>query len=91
MHTYVICVEQHNTSPAAAALIVCTNEAVCKLTAWDIHKKYNKHKTHPEGVIIHRNLLIIIFSVIPEYKLSIMGTNIQKWKLHFSLQGSFRE
>ena len=36
-------------------LHIHANEAICKFNAQDINIKYNKHKTHPDGVIIRCN------------------------------------
>ena len=44
-------------SPAAIALdLLHANVAVGMLIAWDIRNVCKKHKTHPEGRIIHHPL-----------------------------------
>ena len=34
------------TTPVATAVasVLCADEAICKLTAWNVLRKYNKHK-----------------------------------------------
>ena len=52
--TNVVC-RLASPTPAAIALPwLCTNVLICRLTAWDMHNIYKKHKTHPEGEMIHQ-------------------------------------
>ena len=41
--TDVVWLEVWLLSPAVAS-VPHANEAICKLTSWNVHKKYNKHK-----------------------------------------------
>ena len=42
-HKIQICVVCTGVVPTVPS-VFGANEAICKLTAWNIHKKYNKHK-----------------------------------------------
>ena len=71
-------------SPVAIALdLLHANVAVGKLIAWGTYNVCKKHKTHPEGRIIHHPLSSSGHVIYIIYYM--------KWKLRLSLQGPFGE
>ena len=58
MKAYIICNDVFwLASPAAIAPnVIYANVAICKLTAWGIHKMYKKHEIYLEGDIICHTL-----------------------------------